>query len=269
VKGNGASSGFGDEWLRFTGVKLAIDGGMTLRTAHTRRAYPDDAKYHGTTYLSSEQLKKLVEICDRYGWRVGVHVVGDRAVDIALNAFETLDEAKPIAGKRFVLIHASLMQRDQMKRAKRLGLRADVQNAFMWDKAATVQRFLGRETANRAVPTRTMIDVLGLENVGAGTDFPVNSIDPFLNMYIMVARKDPRGTVYGAKEAISREEALRLYTTSAAHYTFEENIKGSIEPGKLADLVVLSDDLLTVPEGSIKDIRALTTIVGGKIVYQR
>ena len=88
-------------------------------------------------------------------------------------------------------------------------------------------------------------------------------------MYVMVTRKDPNGTVYGAKEAISREEALRLYTTSPAHYTFEEGIKGSIEPGKLADLVVLSADLLTVPAESIKDITAQTTIAGGKVVYQR
>ena len=269
MKANGAASGFGDEWLRFAGVKLALDGGMTLRTANTRKPYPDDHKYHGMAYLKPEQFAQLVEISDRYGWRVGVHVVGDKAVDVALDAFEALHAKRPITGKRFILIHASLMQRDQMERARKLGVRADVQNVFMWDKAATVERFLGRETADRAVPTRTLIDVMGIENLGAGTDFPVNTINPFLGMYIMVTRKDPRGVVYGAKEAITREEALRLYTTSPAHYTFEENIKGSIEAGKLADLVVLSHDLLTVPEESIKDVTALTTIVGGKVVYQR
>jgi predicted amidohydrolase YtcJ len=105
--------------------------------------------------------------------------------------------------------------------------------------------------------------------VGAGTDFPVNTINPFVNMYVMITRKDPQGIVYGAGEAISREEALRLYTTSAAHYTFEESIKGSVEPGKLADLTVLSGDVLTVPEEAVKDLRATMTIVGGRIVYQR
>jgi predicted amidohydrolase YtcJ len=259
----------GDEWVRFVGVKLGFDGGMTLRTAHTRQAYPDDPKYHGLTYMSFERLQELSEISDRHGWRVGVHVVGDKAVDLALAAFESLDKARPIAGKRFVLIHASLMQRDQMERARRLGLRADVQNVFMWDKAATVERFLGKETANRALPTRTLIEVMGIENVGAGTDFPVNVIDPYLGMYIMVTRKDPRGVVYGAGEAISREQALRLYTSSGAYYSFEEDAKGTIEPGKLADLVVLSDDLLSVPEESIRNIKAVTTMVGGKLVYQR
>ena len=265
----GGDPAAGDEWVRFAGVKLGFDGGMTLRTAHTRNPYPDDPKYHGLTYMSFERLKELAEISDRHGWRVGVHVVGDKAVDLALAAFESLDKARPIAGKRFVLIHASLMQRDQMERARRLGLRADVQNVFMWDKAATVERFLGKETANRAVPTRTLIEVMGIENVGAGTDFPVNVIDPFLGMYIMVTRKDPRGVVYGAGEAITREQALRLYTSSGAYYSFEEKIKGTIEPGKLADLVVLSEDLFTVPAESIKDVKAVTTMVGGKVVYQR
>jgi predicted amidohydrolase YtcJ len=265
----GAASGTGDEWVRLAGVKLGFDGGMTLRTAHTRQPYPDDPKYHGLTYMSFERLKELTEVADRHGWRVGVHVVGDKAVDLALAAFEALDKKRPLAGKRFVLIHASLMQRDQMERARRLGLRADIQNVFMWDKAATVERFLGKEIANRAVPTRTLIEVMGIENLGAGTDFPVNVIDPFLGMYIMVTRKDPRGVVYGTGEAITREQALRLYTSSAAFYTFEEKAKGTIEPGKLADLVVLSADLLTVPEEAIKDVKAVTTMVGGKVVYQR
>jgi predicted amidohydrolase YtcJ len=269
MKAPGGASGTGDEWVRLVGVKLGFDGGMTLRTAHTRNPYPDDPKYHGLTYMTFERLKELAEISDRYGWRVGVHVVGDKAVDLALAAFEALDQKRPLAGKRFVLIHASLMQRDQMERARRLGLRADVQNVFMWDKAATVERFLGKETANRAVPTRTLIEVMGIENVGAGTDFPVNVIDPFLGMYIMVTRKDPRGVVYGASEAITREQALRLYTSSAARYSFEEKAKGTIEPGKLADLVVLSGDLFTVPEEAIKDLKAVTTMVGGKVVYQR
>ncbi len=156
-----------------------------------------------------------------------------------------------------------------MLRAKKLGVRVDFQNVFMWDKAATVERFLGRAIADRAVPTRTMIDIMGMDSLGAGTDFPVNPANPFLNMYVMVTRKNPAGQVYGASEAISREQAIRLYTTSAARYMFEENAKGSLEPGKLADLVVLSRDYMTVGDDQIKDIQADMTMVGGKIVFQR
>ena len=270
MSGNGATSGFGDDWLKFAGIKIFYDGGMTLKTALMRDVYPDSHdNYHGIAQQTPERLKQLVSICNRYGWRVGVHVVGDLGIDQVLDAFKSADKEKSIRDRRFVLIHASLIRPEQMERAHALGVRADFQNVFMWDKAATVERFLGRATADRAVPTKTLIAKMGLDSLGAGTDFPVNPINPFLNMYIMVTRKDPTGSVYGASEAIDREQALRLYTSAASHYTFEEARKGTIQPGKLADLVVLSSDYLAVPEEQIKDIKADLTLVGGKIVFQR
>jgi predicted amidohydrolase YtcJ len=270
MSGNGATSGFGDDWLKFAGIKIFYDGGMTLKTALTRDVYPDSHDdYHGIAQQTPERLKQLVSICNRYNWRVGVHVVGDRGIDHVLDAFEAADKEKSIRDRRFILIHASLIRPEQMERAHKLGVRVDFQNVFMWDKAATVERFLGRATADRAVPTKTLIERMGINSLGAGTDFPVNPINPLLNMYIMVTRKDPNGNVYGATEAISREQALRLYTSSAARYTFEEGRKGTLEPGKLADLVVLSADYLTVPEDQIKDIKADVTIVGGKVIFQR
>jgi predicted amidohydrolase YtcJ len=265
----GASSDFGDEWLSYSAIKLGIDGGMTLRTASMRDAYPDDPSYHGFQTMEPERLKALVVIANRYNWRVGVHCVGDAAIDTVLDAFEAANKEKSIADRRFILIHASLIRPDQMERAKKLGVRADVQNAFMWNKAATVARFLGKATADRAVPTRTLIDVMGLDNVGGGTDFSTNLLNPFINMYVMVTRKDMNGDVYGKDQAITRQEAIRLYTSAAARYTFSENRTGSIEPGKLADLVVLSADIVTVPDEAIKDLQAVRTIVGGKTVFQR
>ena len=270
MSGNGAASGFGDDWLKFAGIKIFYDGGMTLKTALTRDVYPDSHDdYHGIAQQTPERLKQLVSICNRYNWRVGVHVVGDLGIDHVLDAFEAADKEKSIRDRRFILIHASLIRPEQMERARKLGVRVDFQNVFMWDKAATVERFLGRATADRAVPTKTLIERMGIDSLGAGTDFPVNPINPLLNMYIMVTRKDPNGNVYGASEAISREQALRLYTSAAARYTFEEGRKGTLEPGKLADLVVLSADYVAVPEDQIKDIKADVTIVGGKIVFQR
>jgi len=270
MSGNGASSGFGDDWLKLGGIKIFYDGGMTLKTAMMREAYPDSHDdYHGIAQVTPERLKQLVSIANNRGWRVGVHVVGDLGVDQVLDAFEAADKEKSIKDRRFVLIHASLIRPEQMERARRVGARIDFQNAFMWDKAATVARFLGRPTADRAVPTRTLIEKMGLDNLGAGTDFPVNPLNPFLTMYIMVTRKDPAGQVYGASEAIGREQALRLYTSAASRYMFEETRKGTLEAGKLADLVVLSADFMTVPDDQIKDITADMTMVGGKIVFQR
>ncbi len=270
MSANGASSGFGDDWLKFAGIKIFYDGGMTLKTALMRDVYPDSHdNYRGIAQQTPERLKQLISICNRYGWRVGVHVVGDLGIDQVLDAFEAVNQEKSIRDRRFVLIHASLIRPEQMERAHKLGVRIDFQNAFMWDKAATVERFLGRAIADRAVPTRTLIAKMGIDNLGAGTDFPVNPINPFLNMYVMVTRKDPNGKVYGAAEAITREQALRLYTSAASRYTFDEARKGTIEPGKLADVVVLSADYMAVPEEQIKDIKADLTMVGGKVVFQR
>ena len=270
MSGNGASSGFGDDWLKFAGIKIFYDGGMTLKTALMRDVYPDSHdNYHGVAQQTPERLKQLISICNRYDWRVGVHVVGDLGIDQVLDAFEAVDKEKSIRDSRFVLIHASLIRPEQMERAHKLGARVDFQNAFMWDKAATVERFLGKATADRAVPTRTLIEKMGLESLGAGTDFPVNPINPFLNMYVMVTRKDPNGNVYGSAEAITREQALQLYSSAASRYTFDEERKGTIEPGKLADIVVLSADYTIVPEEQIKDIKADMTLVGGKVVFQR
>jgi len=118
------------------------------------------------------------------------------------------------------------------------------------------------------VPTRMLIDELGFSGTAAGTDSPgTNIINPYINMYIMVTRKDPNGDVYGADQAITREEALRLYTNAGPYFTQEQDLKGSIEVGKLADMVVLSADFLTIPDEEIKDLTAVKTVVGGKVVY--
>lgn len=258
----------GDDWVRTAGIKIVSDGGMTLKSAYVRDGFADDPHNHGTLALDPAEYKKSVILANRYGWRVGTHAVGDAAADLVLDAYEGADRDRSIQGRRFVLIHGSLMTREQIQRAKRLGVRVDAQNVFMWDKAATVERYMGAKLANRAVPSRWLLDTLGVQGTAAGTDNQVNLLNPFVGLYIMVTRKDPNGKVYGADQALTREEALRLYTNAGPYYTFEEATKGSIEPGKLADMVVLSADYMAVPDEQIKSIKPLQTIVGGKVVYE-
>lgn len=258
----------GDDWVRTAGIKIVSDGGMTLKSAYVRDGFADDPHNHGTLALDPAEYKKSVILANRYGWRVGTHAVGDAAADLVLDAYEGADRDRSIQGRRFVLIHGSLMTREQIQRAKRLGVRVDAQNVFMWDKAATVERYMGAKLANRAVPSRWLLDTLGVQGTAAGTDNQVNLLNPFVGLYIMVTRKDPNGKVYGADQALTREEALRLYTNAGPYYTFEEAKKGSIEPGKLADMVVLSADYMAVPDEQIKSIKPLQTIVGGKVVYE-
>jgi predicted amidohydrolase YtcJ len=265
----GAASDFGDDWLSYSGVKLQIDGGMTLRTAAMRDGYPDDPEYKGTIVIEPARFNALVATANRYGWRVGVHAVGDAAIDLVLDAYELADAERSIKERRFIVIHGSLIRLDQMERARRLGVRVDAQTSFLWDKAAVVAKYLGQATADRAFPMRTMIDTMGLDAVAEGTDYPINLVSPFVNMYVMVTRRDKNGDVFGIEERISRKEAIRLYTSSASRYSFAENKTGSIEPGKYADMVVLSDDILKVTDEAIKDIVAVRTIVEGRTVFER
>ncbi|BAL07351.1 amidohydrolase [Bradyrhizobium japonicum] len=264
----GVASDFGDSWLSLSGVKLQIDGGMTLRTAAMRDGYPGDPLYKGTIVIEPTRFNALVTIANRYGWRVGVHAVGDAAIDRVLDAYQLADGERSIKGRRFVIIHGSLMRRDQMERAKRLDVRVDAQTTFLWDKAGAVAGFLGKATADRAFPMRTMIDVMGLDAVGQGTDYPINSLNPFVNMYVMVTRRDKDGILYGASERITREEAIRLYTSAASRYSFSEKQIGSIETGKYADMIVISDNIMRIPDDLIKDIQVLRTIVEGQIVHE-
>lgn len=260
--------GEGNDWARLAGIKLISDGGMTLKSAYIRSSYANEPQNHGMVAVDPATYQRVVRLANQYGWRVHTHAVGDAAVDLTLKAYAAADADRSIRGRRFSVVHGSLIAPDQIDQAKALDVRVDAQNAFMWDKAGTVERYMGRLLANRAVPTRRLLDVLGMERTSAGTDNEVNLLNPFIGMYLMVTRKDPRGIVYGADQKISREEALRLYTNAGPYLTFEEKRKGSIEAGKLADMVILSADYLSVPDEKIKDIVAMETIVGGRSVYR-
>jgi predicted amidohydrolase YtcJ len=132
-----------------------------------------------------------------------------------------------------------------------------------------VARNLGRETAARAVPLRTMIEIMGIDNVAQGTDCPINILDPFVNMHVMVTRQDVNGTVFDRDQAVTVEEALRLYTSAAARYAFAENRVGTIEPGKLADFAFLSANPLAIDPASLRSIQVLRTMVGGRTVFAK
>jgi predicted amidohydrolase YtcJ len=263
----GVASEFGDEWLQFCALKMQVDGGMTLRTALMREPYPDDPSYRGTLVVDEDRLRALILVANRYGWRVGAHAVGDAAIDILLDAYEAADREKSIRDRRFIVIHGSLMQDDQMQRARAMGVRVDAQSVFLWDKAEAIARNLGRATAARAVPLRTMIEVMGIDNVAQGTDYPINVLDPFVNMHVMVTRRDMNGAEFGLEQAVTVEQALRLYTSAAARYAFAEDRVGTIEPGKLADLAFLSANPLETDPAELRSIRVLRTMVGGRTVF--
>ena len=183
----------GDDWVRVSGIKIVSDGGMTLRSAYTREAYAGEPQNHGTLAVDAAAYKESVLLANRYGWRVGTHAVGDAAVDLVLDAYAAADKDKSIKGQPLHRHSRQPHGREQIVRAKQLGVRVDAQNIFMWDKAAAVERNMGTTLANRAVPSRWLVDILGIEGTAAGTDNQVNILNPFVGLYIMVTRKDPTG----------------------------------------------------------------------------
>ncbi len=175
------------------------------------------------------------------------------AADASSPGFVPVDEGTPLQGGNMTPNPAPNLQA-----AAGCG-QSQPRSVFDYGDGAAAQEIsLGRARSAFPLHLRT----------SAGTDNEVNLLNPFIGMYLMVTRKDPRGVVYGADQKISREEALRLYTNAGPYLTFEEKRKGSIEVGKLADMVVLSADYLSVPEEKIKDIVAMETIVGGRSVYR-
>jgi predicted amidohydrolase YtcJ len=240
----------GDRYLT-RGIKLQVDGGMTLGTAATREPYENRPGYHGELFVDRARLTELVAAAHDAGWPVGTHVVGDAAIDLALDVYEATRGGPALPD---VLIHASLIRPDQIARARALGVQVAAQLPFLWRNHATIAGHLG-DRADAAVPLRDLVDGLGPDGVAAGTDYPVNDLDPWQNIHAMTTRQDAHGRVVGAAQAITRDEALRLYTTSGAAHTGEQAIKGRIAPGFLADLVVRDDH------------RTVMTIVDGQVVH--
>ncbi len=254
-----------DRFLSLGSVKFVLDGGMTLKTAAVSESYPDDSKNFGILTMDPKKLNTLVTLCHRSGFRVGIHAVGDRAIDAVLDAYEAANKENSIRDKRFILIHGFLIRPEQIRRASQMGILVAIQNVFLYEKAEAVARFLGEVRSNLAIPTRSLID--GGIVVTGGSDADVNSSNPFWGIYQAITRKSREGKVFGSKEKISRWEALCMYTKWAALHTFEERFKGTLEPGKFADLIVTSSNILTCPEEEIKDTQVILNMVGGKVIY--
>jgi predicted amidohydrolase YtcJ len=258
----------GDEWLRVDGIKLMVDGGFEggwMREPY-EEPYGENGTYRGLSLMPDETFASIVRTLNRSGWRLFTHAVGDAAIDQVLSAYEAADADKPIAGRRWGIEHAFIARSDHFPRMKRLGLAISAQH-HLYLAAPSLVKYWGRERAARTTPLRAMIDA-GLP-VSIGTDSAVVPYPPLWAIYHFVTRDTISGGVMGREQRITRAEALRAITMGNAWLTFEEDVKGSIETGKLADLVVLSDDILTCPEKRIEQMDVVMTMVGGRVVFER
>ncbi len=209
---------------------------------------------------------EVVTELNRLGWRVATHAVGDAAIDEVLAAYEAANAEKSIRGRRWTLEHGFIPQEDQFPRMKALDLVISAQD-HLYLAGPSLVNYWGAARAARTTPMRTYLDRGFI--VAGGTDSSVVPYPPLWVFYHFVTRDTISGGVLGAKEAITRQEALRVQTINNAYVTFEERTKGSIEPGKLADLVVLPADILTQFAQEIERMQVAMTMVGGTIVYRR
>jgi len=276
-----AVTGFGDDWLRVGSLKIILDGGILIGTAYLREPYGEntevygykDPQYRGVLASPKENVFELARLANRLGWQMTAHTTGGGSTDLLLDAYEAADKEQAIRDRRFTLTHANFPSRQAIERAKRMGVVMDLQPAWMHLDGDALARVMGPKRMEDFQPYRSLFDA-GVV-VAGGSDHmikfdsrdAINPYNPFFGMWMAVTRKTRSGAVLNPAERVTREQALRMWTWNAAYLSFDERRKGSIEPGKLADLVVLSKDILTCPEDEIRTIESEMTMVGGKTVY--
>ena len=261
----GYRTGDGTPHFKIGPLKIMGDGSLGARTAALRSPYADDPENLGIPLYSREELAELVSTADRGGLQVAVHAIGDETMERSLDASSSAWHRED---PRFRIIHCSIAGGDILKKFKDMRVIADVQPSFVASDYSFVQERLGSERAPYAYCFKSFLR-LGIPLAGS-SDCPVETCSPLVGIHAAVTRTNPRGDPPGGwmpEEKLSLTEALHMYTLGSAYCTYEENLKGSLEPGKWADLVVLSEDLRRVPPGDIKDVQVLMTMVGGKVMY--
>jgi len=264
----GTHQGEGSDWVKVDGVKLLVDGGF--EGGHLSKPYLEPygqgGKFFGLTVSPPNAYTEVVRELNSKGWHVITHAVGDAALDEVLDAYAVADKDASIKGKRWSVEHAFVSRPEQVARLKQLDVAVSAQD-HLYLAAPVLKKYWGWETASEVTPVKTYLDA-GLL-VAGGTDSPVVPFNPFWNLYHMASRDTISDGVYGADQKIlSRPLLLKLVTINYAKLIGEEKTRGSIEPGKLADFAVLSDDFLTAKPETIRDMKALSTWVGGREVYR-
>lgn len=264
----GIRTGFGDDWIRIGGIKLFADGSMGSGTAAFFDPYADDPSTKGLVLQSPEDLQKSMIEADAAGFQLVVHAIGDRANAITIDAMEQVARANGPRDRRPRIEHAQVMRDSDKQRMARLGIIASIQPSHCIDDMRWAERRIGRERCAIAYDFKSFVDA-GVK-VAFGTDWYVEPLDPMIGLYAAVTRQFPDGTPAGGwfpEEKITMAQAVEFYTLGAAYAQYAEGSKGSISPGKLADLVVLSRDIFTIPPPQILETRPVLTIVGGRIVF--
>jgi len=266
-------------WVR--GIKTYMDGGMLTGSAYMLKPWGiskvysiDDPNYRGMRYIEPDKLYQIARFALKNDLQFTAHSVGDGAVQDMIDAYSEVNKDFPVRSARPCITHANFMTAEAIQQMKELGIVLDLQPVWLWLDGATLRKQFGNERLTYFQPYKTLFEN-GIV-VGGGSDHmqkigslrSINPYNPFLGMWITLTRQ-PRWTdePLRPEQRISREQAIRLYTINNAYLMFEEKEKGSLEPGKLADLIVLDRDILTCPVDTVRSIQVEQTYLGGKLVY--
>jgi predicted amidohydrolase YtcJ len=270
-----------NDWVHIVGIKTFLDGGMLTGSAYMRQPWGvsqiysiTDPQYRGVLFIEPEKLEQMVEATVAQGLQFTAHSVGDGAVHTLLDAYQKVNAKTPVRSTRPCLTHSNFMSREAVDQMVKLGVVADIQPAWLYLDASTLNKQFGNDRLRYFQPLKTMFEQGAIAGGGSdhmqkiGSFRSINPYNPFLGMWTAI-RREPRwfDGQFHLEEALSREQAIRFYTSNNAFVMFLDEQAGSLEPGKLADLVVVDRDLLTCPVDDIRDTQVLRTYLGGKLVY--
>ncbi|MBA2623943.1 MAG: amidohydrolase [Chthoniobacterales bacterium] len=261
----GVRTGFGDEWVRIGAMKMTCDGSISERTARLSEPYvgrPDD---FGLQVMSEEEMYEQGRKAHEADWQIGIHANGDVAIDLVLRLFERLQRERPRRDPRFRLEHCTVINDALVQRIRALGAIPTPFASYVYYHGEKMREY-GAERLHRMFAYRSFLDA-GVR-VAPGSDYPPGPFEPMMMLQSAVTRTDLKGNVWGAEQRIPAEQALRIGTLHGAYASFEERLKGSIEPGKLADLVVLGRDPLREDPATLVTVPVEKTMVGGRWVFE-
>jgi len=262
---SGARSGLGNEWVRLGAMKMVCDGSISERTARMSQPYagrPDD---YGILVRTEEQLYNDARPAHAAGWHIGTHANGDVAIDIVLRVYARLQKERPRSDPRFRIEHCTLINDDLVRRIQAQGVIPTPFSSYVYYHGEKMKEY-GAERLNSMFALRSFLDA-GVRAT-MSSDYPPGPFEPMMFLQSSVTRTDIRGNVWGPRQRITVEEALRVATVHGAYASFEEKLKGSIAPGMLADLVVLGRDPLKEDLSTLVTIPIERTMVGGQWMYE-
>jgi predicted amidohydrolase YtcJ len=263
--------GYGDRRLTVRAVKKVMDGALGSQTAWLLEPYSDHPNSTGLNVEPTADILETARLAVKNDFQLCVHAIGDRANRESLNIYETVFRENPgIDSKRlrWRIEHAQHLNPADIPRFGQLGVIASMQTSHCTSDGPWVPKRIGTKRAEEGAYVWQKLMRTGTL-VTNGTDAPVEDVDPIPNFYAAVTRRLPDGSSFYLDQRMSREEALRAYTIGNTYAAFEEDIKGSLTPGKLADITVLSEDITKVPEDQIRNAQVVYTIVGGKVMYEK